>query len=317
MSKDIKERIRQMRETKETVVAYWAEMIPGVELPPAQLNGWAVRFDLDTMIAGLEAAVLQLSKSEANGGEADAVKVASSVMNRIHLENLPADERLKLKEKRHRIREVRSAAGKAGNEKRWKAEPGVATGCDDLRPSCDTLRTGFGNGNGDEYGSGLGAGNGLGHGPHQKPRVEQTSTPVITNINRNQTTPTPSGSLQTPPIPPPPWGGLVWMESDVPDLDDAYGNPNNTVKKLARYLYDAVGPAAQAAAQKYDWKKEWASDFVALVGEPADQVRAVIDFAKQGAWSKYIVRGKKFCHRYPEIRADWMKLARAKRKQVE
>lgn len=136
-AKDILEKLKQRREIADAVRAYWADVLPDIGLlPEPQLQSWLGKFDLDAMIAGLDAAVTQRSKRDAKGDPmtaAEAVNFASAVMNRLHLEGLPEAEREALKATKDRIREARSAAGKRGNEKRWHSESEVATTCDNLR----------------------------------------------------------------------------------------------------------------------------------------------------------------------------------------
>ena len=109
---ELKDKMAARREMAQMVREYWAEMLPDLGgIPEPQLLGWINRFDLDTMVQGINAAMIIRSKQDAAGKETsvqDAVNYASGAMNKLK----PVDP-----EKAARISEARSKAGKAGRAK--------------------------------------------------------------------------------------------------------------------------------------------------------------------------------------------------------
>ncbi|HEV2289925.1 MAG TPA: hypothetical protein VGR81_13355 [Candidatus Acidoferrales bacterium] len=153
MSKaDILEKLKQHGEAAEIVRAYWAETLPGIgQLPEPQLQSWLIRFELDAIVGGLDAAVNQRSKLDAKGEPMTApaaVSFASAVINRLHLEGLPEAEREEIKAHREHIRSVRSAAGKLGRAKQLAEEVEacreVAQVCPDLPEVARPLPNAYG-----------------------------------------------------------------------------------------------------------------------------------------------------------------------------
>jgi len=139
---ELKETMRLRRETAQMVREYWAEMMPKLgEIPEPQLQGWLSRFDLDTMIEGINAAMIVRSKQDAAGKKTsvqDAVNYASGAMNKLR----PADP-----EKTARISAARSRAGKIGRAKQLSE---FAQSCPDLpkvaQPLPPAYVYGFGSG---------------------------------------------------------------------------------------------------------------------------------------------------------------------------
>jgi hypothetical protein len=135
---ELKEKMRLRRETAEMVKEYWAEMMPKLgDIPEPQLQGWLSRFDLDTMVEGINAAMIIRSKQDAAGKKTvlqEAVNYASGAMNKLR----PVDP-----EKAAHISAVRSEAGKKGGRKRLQnqqeAVQEFAAVCDDLPKICSAL----------------------------------------------------------------------------------------------------------------------------------------------------------------------------------
>jgi hypothetical protein len=137
-AKELLEKLKRRREEAEAVCAYWAEVLPNLgHVPEAHLQSWLGTFDFDTIVAGIDAAVVQRSKRQAKDDPMEAgqaVLYASAVMRNLKYKSLPEEER-------ERIRAAKSEAGKKGNAKRWQGQREVATVCDDLRQSATTSRT--------------------------------------------------------------------------------------------------------------------------------------------------------------------------------
>jgi hypothetical protein len=151
---ELKQKMAARRETAQMVREYWAEMMPDFGgIPEPQLLGWINRFDLDTIVQGINAAMIIRSKQDAAGKETSvqaAVNYASGAMNKLK----PADP-----EKAARISEARSKAGKAGRAKQLaeeaKAHGGFAQGHPDLPEVAQPLPPD------NDYGFGVGSGSGF------------------------------------------------------------------------------------------------------------------------------------------------------------
>ena len=117
-AKDVLERVKRARETKEAVAAFFAENLPGYRLTQATLGSWTMRYDLDAIITALEQTAIQYSKREdgyVKGGtmtQQQVMDYASSVMRNLRDKGLSEEERAHL----HRMR---SEAGKKGAAARW------------------------------------------------------------------------------------------------------------------------------------------------------------------------------------------------------
>jgi hypothetical protein len=143
------EKARQRRQDGEAIKTYWADVLPNCgAVPEEHLNSWLGTFDFDTIVAGIDATVIQRSKRKAQHdlgkGEpmtpAQTVLYASATMRNLRYKSLPDEEREAIAERKAAISAARSAAGKKGNEVRW-SQPKVATVWDDLRSDATVLRT--------------------------------------------------------------------------------------------------------------------------------------------------------------------------------
>jgi hypothetical protein len=312
-AKETLERIRQWREMKEVVGAYCTEALPDVQLSAAQLQGWVSRWDLETILAGLDAAIIQASKRDAADNPmtgADIVKFASAVMNREHIESLPAEERQAREAKKAEISAKRSAAGKAGRAKQLSD---FAPACPDLPGFAQGLPTECENEYAGEYAHAAENAS----AEHSKAHSSyETISPRNPNLHSKPTS-TPSGSLPTPPVPAAPSSpGEVWVLNDEMELDEFGGLPENEVSALVWYFYKRLSPAVQGQAPD-KWRTLWAKDFAAFIGKQGDEVRAVIHFVLNGRLAKFAVRGEGFVEKYDSYLADLRKLNRAKKKVAQ
>jgi len=139
-AQELLEKLKRRREEAEAVCAYWAEVLPNLgRVPEAHLQSWLGTYDFDTIVAGVDGAVIQRSKRFAKGDPMDAeqaVRYASAVMRDLRYKAMPEEERKVLEERKARIHEVRSAAGKAGRAKQLQQG---AQACREFAQVCQDL----------------------------------------------------------------------------------------------------------------------------------------------------------------------------------
>jgi hypothetical protein len=127
-------KLQQTNENVEAIQQYWTSLFPDLpSLSTITIRAWLQRYDFDTVVAGLDAAVLQASKrldgKPMNQGQ--VVNYASATMRDVVFNQMTPDE------KAH-ISKIRSEAAK----KRWNK----ARISKDLRPVvsvCSDLHTAY------------------------------------------------------------------------------------------------------------------------------------------------------------------------------
>jgi hypothetical protein len=152
-AQDIKETLRIRQENREVIQTYWLELFPELgELSHTQANAWLTQYDLDTIIVGLDSALIKVNKVDhavedgrVKGGKMDATRVIKYASMCMRNTGLTEEERQAKDEAAKALRAKRSSAGKLGNAKRWHSEPQIATVCDDL-PRYTGTGTGSGTG---------------------------------------------------------------------------------------------------------------------------------------------------------------------------
>jgi len=209
---ELLQKLQQQRENREAIQAYWLELFPERgELKQTQVNSWLTQYDFDTIIAGLDAAVIKVNKVDhaVDAGKSSEEMTASRVVKYASMcmrnAGLTDEERQALDDKREALRAARSAAGKKGNAKRWGEPTKVG---DDLRSDptgCDVLPRYTGTGTGTDTststdtGTGRSAASPRSSDPFEE-KKEQTKTntnPVgasglSANQRQNKPTPTPA-----------------------------------------------------------------------------------------------------------------------------
>jgi hypothetical protein len=74
--------------------------------------------------------------------------------------------------------------------------------------------------------------------------------------------------------------------------------------RLARLFYESLPQETRAAATP-NWESLWSKDLEKIKDE-FRIVDAVIQFAQESKWQKYIVRASTFVEKYPAIKSDWV-----------
>jgi hypothetical protein len=188
---ELLQRLQQQHENREAIQAYWLELFPERgELKQTQVNSWLTQYDFDTIIAGLDAAVIKVNKVDhaVDAGKSSEEMTASRVIKYASMcmrnAGLTDEERQALDDKREALRAARSAAGKRGNAKRWGEPTKVA---DDLRSDptgCDVLPRYTGTGTGTDTSTSTDTGTGRSAAsPQSSDPFEEKKEQTKTNTN--------------------------------------------------------------------------------------------------------------------------------------
>lgn len=112
------DKIKQQNENVAAIQQYWTSLFPDFSVPSTITTlAWLQRYDFETVVAGLDAAVIQASKrleDEPMTAE-QAISYASATMRDKHRETLSPEE-----QERRKHSKTRSEAGKKGAQARWK-----------------------------------------------------------------------------------------------------------------------------------------------------------------------------------------------------